>query len=251
MRVIVPAAGIGRRLRPYTDARPKPLVPVCGRRLIARTMGQLAHAGVDEVVCVTGYRAGFLERALVDLRDRPALHFVRNDRFGTTNSIVSLALTRRWWDRDVCIIDADVCFTDGLLARVLDAPTDAVALDVSKPAQSMDMRAEVRDGRLVWLDKNLPDTRTTGEACGLSRWTPRGLEALGRSVDRLLAAGCTDAWYEFAIRDAAGSVPIAIVEVSSDEWAEVDAPEDLAAAERLVRAARQRDRPRASARPTA
>lgn len=43
------AAGLGTRLRPLTDERPKPLVEVCGRPLIVHTLQLLADAGVVEV----------------------------------------------------------------------------------------------------------------------------------------------------------------------------------------------------------
>ena len=43
------AAGLGTRLRPRTDERPKPLVEVCGRPLIVHTLQLLRDAGVVEV----------------------------------------------------------------------------------------------------------------------------------------------------------------------------------------------------------
>jgi NDP-sugar pyrophosphorylase family protein len=50
MRAIVLAAGVGSRLRPYTDERPKPMLEVCGRPIIAYNLAMLAAAGFDEVV---------------------------------------------------------------------------------------------------------------------------------------------------------------------------------------------------------
>jgi MurNAc alpha-1-phosphate uridylyltransferase len=44
------AAGRGERLRPLTDATPKPLLPVRGRPLIERLVVALARAGVERIV---------------------------------------------------------------------------------------------------------------------------------------------------------------------------------------------------------
>ncbi len=44
------AAGLGTRLRPYTDLRPKPLFPVAGRPLLAITLERLQQAGFGSVV---------------------------------------------------------------------------------------------------------------------------------------------------------------------------------------------------------
>ncbi len=50
MRAMIVAAGLGTRLRPLTDWRPKPAVPVRGLPLIAYPLAWLAAAGVREVV---------------------------------------------------------------------------------------------------------------------------------------------------------------------------------------------------------
>jgi NDP-sugar pyrophosphorylase family protein len=50
MRAIVLAAGVGSRLRPYTDDRPKPMLEVYGQPIIAYNLAMLAAAGFNEVV---------------------------------------------------------------------------------------------------------------------------------------------------------------------------------------------------------
>lgn len=49
MRAMIVAAGLGTRLRPLSNLRPKPVVPVRGIPLIAYPLALLAHAGVREV----------------------------------------------------------------------------------------------------------------------------------------------------------------------------------------------------------
>lgn len=50
MKAIVFAAGVGKRLRPLTDAIPKALVPVAGRPMLSHVLRRLAEAGVTEAV---------------------------------------------------------------------------------------------------------------------------------------------------------------------------------------------------------
>ena len=50
MRAMVLAAGLGTRLRPITDSRPKALVEVNGRTLLEITLERLRHFGIQDVV---------------------------------------------------------------------------------------------------------------------------------------------------------------------------------------------------------
>lgn len=56
MRAVVPAAGEGTRLRPLTADRPKALVDVAGKPLLARVFDALCPLDVTELVVVVGYR---------------------------------------------------------------------------------------------------------------------------------------------------------------------------------------------------
>lgn len=50
-------AGLGTRLRPLTNRRPKPLVPVANRPLLAHAFGHLAAAGIERFVVNTHWHA--------------------------------------------------------------------------------------------------------------------------------------------------------------------------------------------------
>lgn len=55
MKVIIPVAGTGTRLRPHTYTQPKPLIPVAGKPIISYTIDKLVAHGLTDIVLVIGY----------------------------------------------------------------------------------------------------------------------------------------------------------------------------------------------------
>lgn len=61
---MVMAAGLGKRMRPLTATRPKPLVPVAGKALLDHVLDRLRSAGISRVVINVHYLADALEAHL-------------------------------------------------------------------------------------------------------------------------------------------------------------------------------------------
>lgn len=77
LRAVIMAGGFGMRLRPLTENLPKPMLPVGGRPLIERIVGQLRESGIDHIVVTTHYKP----EAIVQ-------HFGDGTNFGVTMTYV-------------------------------------------------------------------------------------------------------------------------------------------------------------------
>lgn len=55
MKVVIPVAGAGVRLRPHTYTQPKPLMPVAGKPIISFIIDKFREAGLRDFVFVIGY----------------------------------------------------------------------------------------------------------------------------------------------------------------------------------------------------
>lgn len=122
MRSIVLGAGEGNRLRPYTDVRPKCMVPFLGTSMLQRSIDAHAALGLKNPTVVTGYRSD-----VIDALGIPTRH---NPDYARTNMVASLMAARDLLDGgdDVLILYGDIIYEQRLLGALLrcDAPASMI-----------------------------------------------------------------------------------------------------------------------------
>src|SRR5258706_13063715 len=89
---MIMGAGLGSRLRPLTDDRPKPLVTVGGKTLIDHSIDRLVAAGVSLVGGNVHYKADMLRSHLAKGRDVEILFSDETDKLLDTGGGVGKAL---------------------------------------------------------------------------------------------------------------------------------------------------------------
>lgn len=95
---MVLAAGVGSRMRPLTDDRPKALVPVAGRTLIDRVLDELVAAGVTRAVVNVHHFADQMEAHLAGRDDLEIA--ISDERGGLLDSGGGLAAARPLFGED-------------------------------------------------------------------------------------------------------------------------------------------------------
>lgn len=68
-KAVVLAGGEGTRLRPLTNTRPKPLLPVLGRPCVEYVIRSLAYAGIEQVFLACGYKSADIVSVLGDAKE--------------------------------------------------------------------------------------------------------------------------------------------------------------------------------------
>src|SRR5437016_776421 len=61
MKVIIPVAGIGSRLRPHTHTQPKALVPVAGKPILSHIVDNLLESNFENFIFIVGYLGDKIE----------------------------------------------------------------------------------------------------------------------------------------------------------------------------------------------
>ena len=83
-KAIIIAAGLGIRLNPLTDGKPKCMLPVGGKIILKRQLDTLKECGINDIVIIRGYKKELIMEAF------PFNTYVYNDRYATTNTAKSL-----------------------------------------------------------------------------------------------------------------------------------------------------------------
>ena len=137
MKIIIPLAGFGTRMRPHTWSRAKPLLNVAGNTIIGHLLNLMAEITTEEVIFVVGYKGDEIEAWIREHYPHLNAHFVvQEEALGQAHAI--------WMCRDF-LDDGDVLVAFG------DGVVDAKYKEIPEP-----------DADGVILVQEMEDPRTFG-----------------------------------------------------------------------------------------
>jgi choline kinase len=230
-QAVLLAAGTGTRLMPLTEDRPKCMVEIAGRAIVDTLLDALAELKIEEIVVVTGYRAEALESYL---RERGGFRwkFIHNERYATTNNILSLQVANAAIAAPFLLVESDIYLSPGVLGplakedQILVAPYTpemdgtGITIGAGGLAEEMVIRAHLaRPETLSEMHKTV-NFYSFSEAT----WT-----LYREALDRWVAEGRLDQYYEAVLAELinTGAVHMTGADIGPDGWAEVDDAQDL------------------------
>lgn len=108
MKVIIPLAGKGTRLRPHTHVTPKPMLRVAGKPVMQYVLDDVkALDGVEQIIYITGHLKEKVEEFARTCTDIPSVFVEQKIQDGTAGAV---ALAREFVDQPVLIIFVDTIF---------------------------------------------------------------------------------------------------------------------------------------------
>lgn len=212
LKAFLLAAGLGTRLRPITDDRPKCLVEVGGRTMLDHWLDSFAAAGVDEVLVNTHHFADLVEAHVRRRSTGPVVHVVHEaELLGSAGTL--LANRDFVDDEDMFLaVNADN-LTDFDLGRLVDAHRAGGAVATwtvfraSNPSQCGVVEVD-DEGWAVGFTEKPAEPRSDLANAGLYAFSPEvldeirpplprdiGFDLLGRLVGRARVVDIGDSYF--------------------------------------------------------
>lgn len=112
-RAMVLAAGLGLRMRPVSETRPKPLVTIAGRTMLDHVLDRLIEAGVERIVVNIHYRPEMIREVLARRREVEIVISDETDKLLDTGGGIAKALAH-FEGEPFFTHNADSLWTEGM-----------------------------------------------------------------------------------------------------------------------------------------
>ncbi len=223
MKLVILAAGKGERLRPLTETRPKPLLPILGEPLICRHVKTLSNLlSPEEIIVVTSYMKDAIEKGLSSCAPANQLKVKLIDQGGELGTGHAIKTAMEYGGAGkYLIVYGDLFLSDSAYKALASmAPYSALVTEVKEPWNYGVARL---DGDVIKEVVEKP---------------PRD-----KAFSNLVYSGALAVDYDFlkylqdlrpsprgelevtdAINAAASRLDIKAVKVSSDEWLDIGRP---------------------------
>lgn len=131
MQIIIPMAGYGKRLRPHTFSRPKPMINVAGEPMLKYIFDSLKGSRIDEYIFIVGYLGEQIEDYVRANYNVKATFVVQEEMIGQSHAIY---LARQHLKGPAFVLFADTLFEADLsVINTTDADAIAFVKEVDDP----------------------------------------------------------------------------------------------------------------------
>ena len=248
MRVIILAAGMGSRLRPLTNDKPKCMIKLFNETLIERQIKIFHSYNINDITIVTGYMG--------EMINVPDVNYVKNKNYETTNINESLFCALEPSSSPILVTYSDIVFEQKIIQQMLEFTGGiglAVNLNWKKCYQNRNMHplseAEnvlVENGRILQIRKNISkslENQQVGEFLGLMMLSSEHVKILLERYSYLKknhvgafhnSSSLSNAYITDMLQEIINCGVTVNPVFTEGKWCEIDTPEDLKNAEKSI-----------------
>lgn len=187
MKAIIISAGLGTRLRPLTNDKPKCMLKIKGKTILQRQLEVLNGYGVDDIVVIRGYKKEAI--------DYPDVRYCFNANYQNNNILESLFYAESEMNDGFILSYSDIFYEKSILAKLLKSKanislvidTDWLSHYVGRyqhPVEEAE-KVVVKNGRITKIGKFINPNEAHGEFIGLAKFSKVGTYTLRSEYNRV------------------------------------------------------------------
>jgi len=234
MKAIILNSGVGERLRPLTDDKPKALMKIGDKTLLDYQMDSLLGCGIKDMIITTGHFGDKIKRYVKKKYPDIDVSFVNNPRYETTNYIYSLWLTKGLIDDDIILLHGDLLFDGKLLQEVISQKSNCVLVNRDMKLPEKDFKAVVEHNRVVKIGREFFG-KNAFFCAPLYKFSKADFLYWLGEIETFVKRGDTKSYAEDAFNNVSHKLILQPVYFSGELCMEIDTKEDLEIARNLVK----------------
>lgn len=240
MKILILAAGQGKRLKPYTNLVPKCMVKYKNKPIIDYIINSAKFFDVNDIAIVSGYKKNILKEYL----NKYNLTIYSNDEYDSTNMVTTLFAAKKYMDDDLIISYSDIVYKKEILKKLIDSNQE-IGVVVDRKwrdlwAKRMDNPLDdaetlkIKDGKIIEIGKKPYNFyEIEGQYIGLIKISKKILSKViefYENLDKKILYDGSDfrnmyltSFIQMMINNSFDVKPVFI----EGGWIEIDSPEDL------------------------
>jgi len=236
MQVVILSAGIGSRLKPITNEKPKCLVNVCSKPILQHQIDIFYNDDrFDEIIIVIGYMADLIRNLIKTFYNNdPKIILVENKDFLTTNNMYSLFLTKDYIKNSFLLMNGDVILNPEIIREIIKFPAEnAIAVDVGQYNKES-MKVIQKGDLLIDISKEITKKDALGSSIDFYKFSKKGKDIFFSKMEEIIVKrNNANQWTEVAIQELLNSKTLEMraYDIKGKAWVEIDNFNDLYEAE--------------------
>lgn len=237
MKAVILAAGEGKRLRPITSSRPKPMIKISGKPILEHIIEALSYCEVTEVIIVTNYKGESIQEYFKGIKKSNLLiSFKKQEKMiGTGNA---LSITESMINNDFIVVYGDQLFSPDALKKIVqtfktkkvDGAMAVIPIKNPENYGIIEMDKEQKVKRII----EKPDPNIAP-----SNLANAGIYIFSKEIFRQIKQVKPSIRGEYELTDAISlfikdGKQIAAVEINKDDWFDIGRPWDLLEANKWI-----------------
>jgi choline kinase len=219
-KAVILAAGMGLRMKEMGEEIPKGFIRLGKTPIIEHSLKALVSCGIQEILIVTGHKGGYYEK----LKETyPEIRTVENNKFADTGTMYSLWCARDFVDSDFILLESDLIYAPGEIARILNAPYSNCLLLSGTTHAGDEVYVEAIENRVSQISKDRSQvSNSVGEYIGIAKISKNLYSRLNQVAEPQFESKPKLSYDMDCLVQVANESPIHFLCMDGLDWAEID-----------------------------